>query len=109
MKVNNTTEEAINNPLIGLLGAMNIEGQERSGQSQLIESTQLPSRNGGHGKDGSAFEQYEKIGIKVIGLTKGDTMFADVQLPEGWEKRSTADGTHATGLQHFAIGKSILR
>jgi len=88
-KVTNTTQQAINEPILGLLGAMNIEGQEKNGQSQLIESTQLPSRNGGHGKDGSAFEQYEKMGIKVIGLTKGDTLFADVQLPEGWKKRST--------------------
>ncbi len=88
-KTTNTTEEAINNPLLGLMAGLNIEGQEKRGQSELVNSCQLPSRHGGHGKDGSAFEQYEKMGIKVIGLTKGDTMFAEVELPEGWKKRGT--------------------
>lgn len=89
-RVSNTTEEAINNPLIGLMAGLNIEGQERNGQSQLIESTQLPSKNGGHGEKGSAFMQYAKMGIKVISITKGDELFCDVQLPEGWKKRSTS-------------------
>lgn len=88
-KVSNTTEEAINNPLLGLIAGMNIEGQEKRGQTELVNSTQLPSKHGGHGEKGSAFMQYEKMGIKVISITKGDELFCDVQLPEGWKKRST--------------------
>lgn len=88
MKVNNTTEEAMNNPIIGLLSAMNIKGQEMNGQSQLIKSTQMPSRIGSR-ENGSAFMQYEKMGIKVISITKGDEIFCDVELPIGWKKRCT--------------------
>lgn len=87
-QVSNTTEEAISNPLLGLMAGLNIEGQEKRGQSELVNSTQLPSRSGSR-ENGSAFMQYEKMGIKVISITKGDEMFCDVQLPEGWKKRST--------------------
>ena len=90
MQVTNTTTQALENPTIGLLAAMNIPAQESSAQRELINSTQLPSKNGSYNAPMSASDQYKKMGIKVIGLTKGDELFADVELPSGWEKRSTS-------------------
>lgn len=92
MKTRNTTKEIQDNPLLGLLVAMDggrgIEEQEAQGQRQLVHSDQLPSKNNGYRKT-SAKEQYEQMGIKVVGVTEGDPLFLDVELPEGWKKKST--------------------
>lgn len=87
-KINNTEKE---DPMLKLLVAMGengkgIEAQEAQGQRELVSSAQLPSKMGIRD---DAKDFYEKVGIKVIGLTEGDEMFYDVELPEGWEKRST--------------------
>ena len=58
-----------------------IENQEAQGQKMLCESSQLPRTDGF--KD--IKEEYERIGIKVIGPSKDDDLFYDVILPKGWK------------------------
>jgi hypothetical protein len=86
--IENTRES---HPLVNLMVAMGengsgIEAQERRGQHQLVESSQLPAKVGQRG-DPKPF--YEGCGIKVVGETSGDSLFLDVQLPEGWAIKST--------------------
>lgn len=64
-----------------------IEQQEAQGQKELVNSSQLPTNSNTRGVD--AKEQYEKMGIKVIGITKGDEIFFDVEMPKGWKKKPT--------------------
>lgn len=88
-RVTNTTEEAKNSPIVGLVNAMNIEAQEQAGQRQLVNSCQLPSK-WNHKNWATLKEQYTKMGIKVIETSKGDdTLFMDVELPNGWKKKGT--------------------
>ncbi len=85
-KVTNTTDEAQNNPFIGLVNAMNIPAQEQRAQRELINSTQLPRKWNGYNHPRSLKEQYELMGIKVISESEGDSLFFDVTLPSGWKK-----------------------
>lgn len=64
-----------------------IERQEAQGQSELVNSSQLPVSSNTMGVD--AKEQYEKMGIKVKGVSKGDEIFFDVEMPNGWKKEAT--------------------
>lgn len=57
-----------------------IESQEARGQSQLVESQQLPRKG---------IEALEKLGVKVIHRHGHDSLFCDVELPQGWTKRAT--------------------
>lgn len=72
------------------IDALNIPAAEARGQRELNNSCKLPSRLGGHGANGSAISEYEKLGIKVLGLVKGDELFCECVLPDGWEKKSTS-------------------
>lgn len=74
--------------LLLLAGASGIEAQEKRGQIELINSAQLPVKHNDW-QTPLAQPQYEKMGIKVIGPSKGDTIFLDVELPEGWKKQRT--------------------
>lgn len=65
-----------------------IERQESQGQKDLIESAQLPKKLNGY-REETAVEQYELMGIKVLGDSKDDNLFLDVVLPEGWRKQAT--------------------
>ena len=64
-----------------------ILNQEKEGQNQLVESSyneniqQLPVK----GENGL----YEKLGIKIIGKSKNDDIFYDVNLPKGWKIKPT--------------------
>ena len=78
-------------PMFNLLATMSprgrgIEEQEAQGQRQLVASSQLPSKNNGRE---NVIDFYKGIGIEVIGETKGDKMFLDVRLPEGWAIKPT--------------------
>lgn len=66
-----------------------IEAQEAQGQKELVESSQLPSKCNYPSIKIDIIKQYEAMGIKVIGQTKGDEMFLDVVLPAGWKKKGT--------------------
>jgi hypothetical protein len=69
-----------------------IYAQETRGQQELVESSQLPSK-GNYGVD--ARTQYEKMGIKVIGKSKNDDLFFDVELPQGWVLNETCHSMHS--------------
>jgi hypothetical protein len=80
------TNTSQNDPLVNFL--IPIEVQEKRGQQELVRSSQLPAKGNPYGKV-SAVEAYERLGINVIGPSKGDPIFLDVVLPEGWKKEST--------------------
>ncbi len=85
-KVTNTSE----NPMFGWLMGGNpgaIEAQEAQGQRELVESSQLPAKV--NSRSINIIEQYALMGIAVIGETKGDKLFLDVELPKGWKLEST--------------------
>lgn len=85
-KVTNTEKNP--NPEWLLGGNPNaIERQEAEGQNELVNSSQLPVSSNTIGVE--AKEQYEKMGIKVIGISEGDEIFYDVILPTGWKKEAT--------------------
>lgn len=63
-----------------------IENQEKQGQVELLVSCQLPSCMS---FQKSALDNYKKLGIKVLGVSKGDDIFVDVELPAGWSKQTT--------------------
>jgi len=85
-KVTNTPE----NPNFEWLCGGNpnaIEAQEKRGQDELAKSCQLPAKINSGGSETKS--EYEKLGIKVIGVSKGDNLFLDVELPEGWKVQPT--------------------
>jgi len=69
------------------IDALNIPAAEARSQRELNNSCKLPSRFGGHGENGSAISEYEKLGIKVLGLVKGDELFCECVLPDGWDAK----------------------
>lgn len=88
-KVKNTSQ----NPNPEWLGSGNpqaILDQEAKGQSEVVNSDQLPAKLNlvDRGKQ-SIEEIYAAMGIKVVGPTEGDELFFDVQLPAGWKKEGT--------------------
>lgn len=64
-----------------------IQNVEKSGQSQLIQSSQIPRMFMGGKK-----EDLEAMGVKFLGETPGDDLFYDVELPEGWTKKKHDGG-----------------
>ena len=81
MGIENTTKNPRPEWLFGL-NPQAIESQEAEGQKQLCNSSQLP-HNANCEKD--AKEIYLSLGIKVIGESKDDNLFYDVELPKGWK------------------------
>lgn len=59
-----------------------IEGQEITGQHQLVKSELLPAE---HGDDAPWLE----LGFTFGDPVNGDPLFVHATLPEGWEKRAT--------------------
>ena len=85
--INNTTENPMFNWLFGGNPSA-IEAQEAQGQKELTMSSQLPVKvNSPRGTN--AEEKYQSLGIKVVGKSKGDAIFLDVELPEGWAIKPT--------------------
>ena len=62
-----------------------IENQEAQGQIELCNSSQLP-RTGWYD---DIKKEYIKRGIKVIGISKYDDLFYDVELPKDWKIKPT--------------------
>lgn len=60
-----------------------IENQEKQGQKELVESSQLPRKVNPYATGPTAKEAYEKMGIKVLDESKDD-LFYNVVLPSGW-------------------------
>jgi hypothetical protein len=87
MSITNTTKSPRIDWLFGGNPAA-IEDQEAQGQTQLVSSSQLPAKIN-YGSKESAAEQYQKMGIKVIGPSNGDDLFLNVELPTGWKIEPT--------------------
>lgn len=69
-----------------------IEISETLGQRELLQSEQLPNKINSPWRqvsDLTPAQVYEKMGIVVKGETKGDKMFLDVLMPDGWIKTGT--------------------
>lgn len=89
MSIKNTTNTPHRDWLLGG-NPEAIENQEKEGQNELVESAQLPRKiNNNSIKYFSAKEFYEAIGIKVLGESKGDELFYDVELPKYLRIEST--------------------
>lgn len=93
-RVTNTTQEAFENPLLPLIGAMDdrargrgqgsfIEDMEARGQRELTSQTsKLPT-------EGSKDPAWAKMGVLYGEPDKDDPKFSFVQLPAGWVLRPT--------------------
>lgn len=89
----NTAQQVQDNPLLGLITAMEPEGrgilaQEAQGQRSFVGSDTLPTdinRHGGY--DARAI--LEAASVKFLDVVKGDEMFQYVELPSGWKKDGT--------------------
>ncbi len=88
-KIKNTAKEEIHYDWIRGGHPAAIVDQEKRGQEQLCESSQLPRKLNSFDRTDTAINVYEKMGIKVIDNSSGDDLFLDVELPEGWEIRPT--------------------
>lgn len=66
-----------------------ILAEESKGQRELVSSSKLPSGLSYYESGLGAKEIYEKLGFKVIGKSKNDILFLDVELAEGWSKKET--------------------
>jgi hypothetical protein len=91
-----------------------IEEQEKQGQKDLCKSLQLPIEfcgwvenmkietreiiiNDATLKINDAKNIYERLGIQVLGISKNDSIFYNVVLPEGW-KITYGDSSYWTYL-----------
>jgi hypothetical protein len=64
--------------------------QEARGTREMVTSDQLP-------KDMHT-EELEKLGIQILGPSKGDKLFNDVKLPDGWTKVQCSEDSRTTYL-----------
>lgn len=87
-KINNTSKSPNLDWLFG--GNPNaIEAQEAKGQQELVNSSQLPANINSLVNEYDIIEQYELLGIQVLGESDDDNLFLDVILPEGWKLIAT--------------------
>ena len=91
MSITNTKNDIAEKKFLVAMGegGKGIEAQEAQGQRELVQSSQLPAGLSSYRSGPGAKEIYEKLGIKVIGPSKGDELFLDVELPVGWSKKAT--------------------
>ncbi len=82
--ITNTTKSE-NHPEWTMGGNPNaIEAQEARGQQEFVNSTQLPTDVNTEDK-----KLLEDAGVVFGEPVKGDEMFCDANLPEGWKKQPT--------------------
>lgn len=96
--VRNTTKQMFDNPLLGLIGAMDdqsrrrpsgsfIEDMEAQGQREFAgQTTKLP-------KEGSDNPAWAKMGVIFKGVVEGDPIWRHVEMPMGW--KIVADKGHS--------------
>lgn len=89
-KITNTENDIAEKKFLAAMGegGKGILAQEAQGQRELVNSTQLPAKHGTWNSI-SAKDMYEKLGFKVIGPSKNDDLFLDVELAPGWSKQLT--------------------
>jgi hypothetical protein len=96
--VRDLLDSAVLHSVIGLDPSAAVISQEKQGQKQFIASLQMPTRLSDRQLGNTtAIDVYEKLGFTFIAgskgealkHTKGDHLFIDVILPEGWKKQAT--------------------
>lgn len=97
--VENTALTASENPLRTLVQTMGdggIERMEERGTKQLTESSVLPTDGlvEKHTRGTPHAEWAAKCGIKILDVVEGDSVFVNVELPEGWKQERTDHGMH---------------
>jgi len=86
--------------MLHMFGSEGVLAQESMGTRQMVASQQLP-------KDVDT-DALLAIGIQFIGPSKGDDLFIDVKLPDGWTRcRSTEDSR--TSYVCDAVGNKRVR
>jgi hypothetical protein len=86
-QITNTRKQVAEEPALGIIiGSVPyaIEAQEARGQRELVNAAVLPTR--GMEQERAA---WEAMGIKIGSPVTGDDLFTNVELPDGWLKRST--------------------
>lgn len=98
---NTTRREAI----VHLAGSMGgnmssyIEGMERDGQQQLLNSDVLPAAAGWHCEEGtsrSGWDTLKEWGFQLGEPVEGDPLFVHATLPEGWSRKGSEHAMHST-------------
>jgi hypothetical protein len=88
--ITDTSKLSSEERLVTALLPSGIRVQEARGQSELMQSAQLPTK-GLLGRDRAA---WEALGIKILDANAGtvdasDALFCHVELPAGWKKVPT--------------------
>lgn len=95
------------NPIEHLVGCMGgntsnyVQGMEKSGQQQLLNSDLLPAEAGtyygddeGPARDG--WTALEELGFQRGNPVNGDPLFVHATLPEGWSREGSEHAMHST-------------
>ncbi|MCI3277482.1 hypothetical protein [Streptomyces cylindrosporus] len=91
--IRNTTHDAQNpgDSMLFLAASMGpggvaqaVDEQERAGQAQLVNSTQLPTD-----LRGGSREDFEAVGFQFGEPTPGDHLFMEATLPDGWTRQAS--------------------
>lgn len=64
--------------------------QEAVGTREMVTSDQLPAEMNQ--------DELRRIGVEIVGPSKGDKMFIDVKLPPGWKKVPCREDSRTTHL-----------
>lgn len=64
--------------------------QEARGTREMVTSDQLPAK--------MPQDDLKKMGIEILGPSKGDKLFIDVKLPQGWKKVPCREDSRTTHL-----------
>ena len=81
-EIKNTAKEEVHPEWLFGGNSSAIENQEAQGQTQFVESMQLPTEIRGK-------EILEKAGVKFGEPCPDDPIFCNAELPKGWKKQAT--------------------
>ncbi|MBE5453422.1 hypothetical protein E3G52_000286 [Mycobacteroides abscessus] len=109
--IENTTNR---DPLLHLLGSMGgnhssyIEGMERDGQQQLVNSDLLPVDAGylyGENETIDGWDVLAKLGFQRGEPVSGDDLFVHATLPEGWSRKGGSHAMHSSIVDQRGIDR----
>lgn len=99
----NTSRQAVDNPMsmfADMVLGGGIEGQERAGQAELLQSTTLPTEIL-HGPE----SDFTDLGFVFGPTVPGDDLFREATLPDGWTRK----GSEHAMWSHLADERGINR
>jgi hypothetical protein len=95
-------------PFVHLLGAMSdgpsgyIEGMERQGQQELLQSTTLPTDTGGQD------DELIALGFTFGEKVPGDDLFRQATLPGGWTREGSDHAMHSYILDQRGVKRASM-